>query len=472
MRLRGLRAAGLYCETMTSSNDTQTPTPSGTRTPTPSGTARTSWMQLGVISASEFVVWAGFGAIIPYLPLFLREQAHTSMTLWAVIAAMFYVGTLLFSSPLGWLSDIIGRKPVMLFGALVYTVALLLFTATTDPYWFILFRLLEGVGTAAFGPAAQAFIADITSEESRSKAYGFFTTAQFGGLIVGPALAAPLYALGGGGKTGFYAIFYFGAVLSVLSLAGIAILVREPAALRERRAQRRHERQAGAGRKAARPPYRTIFTAPIIAFVVLAFTSHYAMGAWDVVWSLYLDHLGASKTFISYTWVAFSVPMLLSVFGGMVADRYSRFWLLLIGYGLSSFAWMFYGISTNLTALIVVNVLEGVAIAFSYPAKQAFLIQVSPRRWIGTVTGVESTSMQFAGLLGSLTAPILYGRITGHVLTFAGIVCLAGLAVTSPILHRAWKALVAAGDMPPQAELERLADSTRPAYASEPHHRE
>jgi MFS transporter, DHA1 family, multidrug resistance protein len=441
--------------------------PADKRTQIPVGTPRTSWMQLGVISASEFVVWAGFGAIIPYLPLFLEEQAHTSMALWAVIAAMFYVGTLLFSSPLGWLSDTIGRKPVMIGGAVVYTVALLLFTTTTDPYWFILFRLLEGIGTAAFGPAAQAFIADITTTENRSRAYGFLTTAQFGGLIVGPALAAPLYEFGGGGTNGFYAIFYFGAILSALALMALIFFVREPAALKTRRAQRRRDTEAG-GRKASRPPYHEIFTPPIIAFVVIAFTSHYAMGAWDVVWSLYLSHLGASKTFISFTWVAFSVPMLLSVFGGIIADRYSRFWLFIIGYALSSLAWMFYGISTNLVALLVVNVLEGIAIAFSYPAKQGFLIQVSPRRWIGTVTGVESTSMQLAGLLGSLTAPLLYGKVSGHVLTFAGIFSLVGLTVASPVLYRAWKRLVAAGAMPRQAELERLADGVRPAYASEP----
>ncbi len=440
----------------------------GSQTHAPAGMPRSNWLQLGVISASEFVVWAGFGAIIPYLPLFLEEQAHASMALWAVIAAMFYVGTLLFSSPLGWLSDTIGRKPVMIGGAVLYTGALLLFTTTTDPYWFILFRLLEGAGTAAFGPAAQAFIADITTTENRSRAYGFLTTAQFGGLIVGPALAAPLYALGGGGKSGFYAIFYFGATLSALALAALVVFVREPAALKTRRAQRSREREAKEGLRAAAGRYRAIFTPPIIAFIVIAFTTHYAMGAWDVVWSLYLDHLGASKTFISMTWVAFSVPMLLSVFGGMLADRYSRFWLFVIGYALSSFAWMFYGISTNLVALLVVNVLEGIAIAFSYPAKQAFLIQVSPQRWIGTVTGVESTSMQLAGLLGSLTAPILYGRISGHVLTLAGILSIVGLVAASPVLYGAWKRLKAAGEIPPQADLERLADGARPAYASEP----
>jgi DHA1 family multidrug resistance protein-like MFS transporter len=425
-------------------------------------------MQLGVISASEFVVWAGFGAIIPYLPLFLEEQAHTSMTLWAIIAAMFYVGTLLFSSPLGWLSDTVGRKPVMVGGAIVYTVALLLFTTTTDPYWFILFRLLEGMGTAAFGPAAQAFVADITTEENRSKAYGFLTTAQFGGLIVGPALAAPLYTLGGGGTSGFYAIFYFGAVLAAIALTAIIFLVREPAALKTRRTQRRREREAHEGWRATLRRYRAIFTPPIPAFVLIAFTSHYAMGAWDVVWSLYLSHLGASKTYISMTWVAFSVPMLLSFVGGMFADRYSRFWLFIVGYALSSLAWMFYGISTNLVALIVVNVLEGFAIAFSYPAKQGFLIQVSPKRWLGTVTGVEATSMQLAGLLGSLTAPLMYARISGRVLTFAGIISVIGLAVAAPILYRAWKRLGAEDDMPSQAELERLADGSRSAFAAEP----
>lgn len=438
-RRRRLRGAPCDAAASTTGHDALSDAPPP-HTPTPENQP-TSWLQLGVISIAEFVVWAGFGAILPYLPLFLEEQAHASMGLWAVIAAMFYIGTLVFSSPLGWLSDQIGRKPVMVAGALTYTVALLLFTTTLNPYWFILFRLLEGIGTAAFGPAALAFIADITSEGNRSKAYGFLTTAQFGGLIVGPALAPPLYALGGGGTGGFYTIFYFGAILSAISLVAIILLVREPTSLETRRAQRRGERAVKQGRRVALRHYRAVFTAPILAFMLIAFTSYYAMGAWEVIWSLYLSHLGASKTFISFTWVAFSVPMLLSVFGGMLADRYSRFWLLVVGYGLSSCAWIFYGLSTNLTALLIVNALEGLAIAFSYPAKAAFLIQVSPRRWLGTVTGIEATATQLAGLLGSLTAPLIYDRIAGQVLTFAGIVSLAGVVIAAPILHRAWKDL-------------------------------
>jgi MFS family permease len=160
--------------------------------------------------------------------------------------------------------------------------------------------------------------------------------------------------------------------------------------------------------------------------------------------------------------------MLFSFAGGMLADRYSRFWLLAVGFGLSSFAWMFYGLSTNLVALLVVNVLEGFAIAFSYPAKQAFLIQVSPPRWFGMVTGVESTSMQLAGLLGSLTAPLMYARISGRVLTLAGLLSLAGVLVAAPILHKAWQRLKSAVETPGSPGSDPVADEPCPTLAAQP----
>ena len=51
------------------------------------------------------------------------------------------------------------------------------------------------------------------------------------------------------------------------------------------------------------------------------------------------------------------------------------------------------------------------------------------------------------------------------MLTVAGIISIAGLAVAAPILYGAWKRLRAEGDMPTQAELERLGDGARAAYA-------
>jgi MFS family permease len=187
--------------------------------------------------------------------------------------------------------------------------------------------------------------------------------------------------------------------------------------------------------------YRRLVTKPVAAFLVVAITGHFAMGVWEVLWSLWLDHLGASPSFISLTWMAFSVPMLFAFVGGYLADRYSRWLLMFSGYAMSAVAWIIYGTTTNLTLFLVINVLEGMAVAWSYPAKQAFLVQVVPRPWLGTVQGLEGTSMQLSALVGTLVAPLMYTHLGGFVISVAGIVSLAGLAVTGPILYKVWRGL-------------------------------
>jgi DHA1 family multidrug resistance protein-like MFS transporter len=384
-----------------------------------------------VVCAASFVVWAGFGAILPMLPLFLQDQAHASVLLIGVIAAAYYLGALIFSAPLGRLSDSIGRKPVIVSGVGLYAVATLLFVSTKHPTWFILFRFLEGVGAAAVGPAGQALIADLTTDRTRSRAYGWLTSAQFGGLVAGPGLAAILSSLIGDGSVwAFYAIFLFGGVASALTVVVLLFTVKEPEHARQRRQI-----------KVVHPPYRKLITRPVMAFLIVAVTGHFAMGVWEVLWSLWLDHLGASASFISLTWVAFSVPMMFSFVGGYLADRHNRWLLMVTGFGLSAVAWIIYGVTTNFTLFLVVNVLEGFAVAWSYPAKQAFLVQVVPRRWLGSVQGLEGTSMQVAALLGTIVAPLLYSHLSGFVISLAGIISLVGLAYATPLLGRVWKQL-------------------------------
>jgi|WetSurMetagenome_2_1015567.scaffolds.fasta_scaffold34601_3 MFS transporter, DHA1 family, multidrug resistance protein len=389
---------------------------------------RTAWFQLGVISAASFVVWAGFGAILPYLPVFLQEQAHASVTMIGVVAAGYYVGTFLFSAPFGRLSDRIGRKPVIVAGVAFYAISTLLFITTTHPAWFTLFRFFEGVGAAAVNPAGQALVADLSTDQSRSRAYGWLVTAQFGGLVAGPVIAVPLYNLGGGqGKWAFYTIFLFCSIISAITAVVLLFSIKEPAHAKRRRAV-----------KVPHPPYRELITRPVAAFFLIAFTGNFAMGVWEVIWSLYLRHLGASMAFVGYTWVAFSVPMLFSFLGGWLADRYNRWALMFSGYLVSAAAWITYGTARNLTLFLVVSVIEGFAIAWSYPAKSAFLVQVVPPRWLGSVQGLESTFVQVAGLTGTLVAPLLYSHLSGYVICIAGGISIVGLVFAGPVLFKEW----------------------------------
>ena len=395
------------------------------------GPLRTHWLQLAVICAASFVVWSGFGAILPYLPVFLQEQAHASVWLTGVIAAAYYVGSFAFSALFGRLSDSIGRKPMIVAGVALFAMAQLLFISTTHPLWFIFFRFLEGTGAAAVSPAAQALVADLSAEKDRSRAYGWMTSAQFGGLVAGPVMAWPLYSLGGGhGTWAFYTIFLFGGALSFLTSIALMRVVKEPEHARRRRSVR-----------VKHPPYRELLSKPILAFLIIAATSHFAMGVFEVLWSLWLRRLGASVRFVGFTWIAFSVPMVLSFAGGYLADRYNRWALMYSGFAVAAFAWIYYGISHNLVMFVAVNIVEGLAFAWSYPAKQGIFVQVAPPRWLGSVQGQESTSVQVAALVGTLVAPVLYGYISGYVISLAGVVSLIGLLITAPILYREWNRL-------------------------------
>ena len=319
----------------------------------------TVWRQLAIVCASDFAVWLGSAAIFPYLPIFLKDEAGASLGLIGLVAGAYFVGVFAFSTLMGNLSDRVGRKPMMVFGTLLYAVATALFFTTDHAVWFMVFRLIEGIGAAAVVPAGQALIAEITTDKTRSRAYGWLTTAQFGGMIVGPALAWPLYELGGGGRNGFYTIFAFAIVLVLATAVVLVLFLREPS----------HERKAAmvagdeaselsrvlhgdrAGEVKRRPRLKVLLSRPVLAIVLIVATAEFAVGAWEVVWSLWLREIGAPFAYIGITWVAFSVPMLFSFAAGMAADRYNRFALMTGGFVVLGIGFLSFTFTRDLTPL-------------------------------------------------------------------------------------------------------------------------
>ena len=415
---------------------------------------RTNWVQLITVCVSEFAIWTGFSGILPYLPIFLKDEGHSSVAMIGFIAASFYLGTILFSSFFGWLSDIVGRKPIMISGMVLIAIASFLFTRTLDPRWFLLFRLLEGMSAAAAW-VMFAFVADISVPTQRSRALGMVMSAQFGGAILGPALGAALYNAGGGGRMGFYTIFYFGAGLAAATAAVMVFLIHEPLATSRRRAARTSRER--------RPSYRNVLTPAILGFLVVSFSANFGFGGFEVIWSLWLQHLGASLTMVSVMWIVMSVPMVLSFAGGMLADRYSRFILMFVGSAIAASGMVVCGLTRSFALYLVLAVVTGLAFAVSNPAKQGFMVQVSPPKWIGTVQGLDSTSMQLGGLAGTLLVPALYNVVSGYVIVLCGAVGLIGLMVAAPVLGRESARLRCA----PVVQDEPL-EGDEPAPAGEP----
>lgn len=170
---------------------------------------------------SVFFIWLtvfidliGFGIVVPLVPLFSEKLvepifgAHTGLTgfMIGLIIASFSAMQFLFAPVWGRLSDRIGRRPVLLGSTLGAAISYVIFAvacASGEPQvglWLLIAaRVFAGICGANI-TVAQAYIADITPPETRSKKMGLIGMAFGLGFIFGPIIGGvSLKYLGSGG---------------------------------------------------------------------------------------------------------------------------------------------------------------------------------------------------------------------------------------------------------------------------------
>jgi DHA1 family tetracycline resistance protein-like MFS transporter len=128
----------------------------------------------------------GFGMILPLLP-FYAERFHATPFQIGLLFSSYSFTQLLFAPLLGRLSDRMGRRPVLLFSITGSVAAYLLFAAAPSYAVLLLARSLAGVAASNYG-IAQAYMADVSAPEERSKAMGLIGAAFGMGFVLGPAL--------------------------------------------------------------------------------------------------------------------------------------------------------------------------------------------------------------------------------------------------------------------------------------------
>ena len=137
--------------------------------------------------------------------LVLHDHGH-SLTAIALSHMFHSAGMFAFTIPLGWLSDRIGRRKVMIPGVGVTMVGAGL-VAFPQAYWPVtLGTFLVGLGWAAANVAATAYIADHSETAERGRTVGLNDSAAGGIAVVMAVFTGPLIALWGLGAAGVMAI--------------------------------------------------------------------------------------------------------------------------------------------------------------------------------------------------------------------------------------------------------------------------
>jgi MFS family permease len=355
---------------------------------------------LAVLTASCLARLSYQMARSPVLPRFAESLGAAPELIGIIVAASTVTGVL-FKLPAGALSDLLGRRRVMLLGAVFFAIPPFVYPFVTDAGALLALRFVHGFATAIFAPVASAYVAGL-AEARRGARLGWFSSANDLGATAGPLIGGlVLYA-----TTSFAASYLLVGVLGVLAL-GMAMLVPEEA----------KTSPAGSSLRARAAEFRdglrdVITTPAVLTAAAVEATMYLGFGAFLGFLPLYARTVGLNDGAIAVVLaVQLTIALLAKPLTGNLSDRLGRKPVIVLGLFASAAALPLIFRMTSFAGLVAVVPLLGLGVAAVTPATNALIADLVAARRLGTGMGVFGTIWDIGEAAGPILAGILIGQI-------------------------------------------------------------
>jgi MFS family permease len=126
--------------------------------------------------------------LTPVIPHYVEDDLEHGSVAVGVAVGAFAFGAIAIRAYFGKLGDRIGRRVLIIGGALVVAVSTVLYGVVHALWWLIVMRVITGFGEAAFFVGAATMITDLSPADRRGEAVSYWSVAVYGGLAFGPAL--------------------------------------------------------------------------------------------------------------------------------------------------------------------------------------------------------------------------------------------------------------------------------------------
>jgi DHA1 family multidrug resistance protein-like MFS transporter len=361
----------------------------------------------------------------PALPLFIRSMGVPVSTLGFIAAASTVVG-IIVSLPAGILSDLIGRRRVILMAAIVFATAPFLYLIISQPWQLVLVRIYHGFATAILGPVAAAAIAD-TFKERRGERMAWYSSATMIGRFLAPFVGGML--IFGDNFRWVYLADGFAGVLALLAAIRLPLATTISGsawqAFKQQRVKYGHEiafvfRHGG-----------------ILATSSIEAVQYFAYGCLETFLPVYLNEkLGYSAWKIG---ILFTLQILSATFTkpvmGRLSDRFGRVPLISTGLVLGGITTATLILSSNYLVFAVLIAIFGLGLATVTASTSALVADLSRSQGRGSALGILSSIMDIGHSSGPMVAGVLIAAysyrmtfgIVGAALVFIGLVYWLGM---------------------------------------------
>jgi len=377
--------------------------------------------QLGIIFLTVFIDLVGFGIVIPILPLYAKHFG-ASESVNGILVGIYSAMQFIFAPVLGKISDRVGRRPVLLVSLLGTTIGFAVMGFAGSLMWLFIARIIDGISGGNIS-TAQAYIADITTPEERSKAMGLIGAAFGLGFILGPAISGIL------SQYSIAAPFIFASALALIN--AVLVYVRLPESL-----QAEHRVTAE-----ERAPIREVFKHGwhMPALMGSYFFSIAGFAMMTTNYALFTQNrLGYDQRQNGYVFAFIGLIGAL-VQGGLLRQllkRKSEKSLAVLGVTLLIIGMALLPLVASLTTLLIVSATIGIGNSFVTPTLNGLASRSAERSWQGRVIGLMQSSGSLARWIGPFVAGKLLSMDVGHPYygrtpfwTASGILCI-GLVLT------------------------------------------
>jgi MFS family permease len=358
----------------------------------------------------------------PVLPIFAAELGALPELIGVIVAASTVTGVF-FKLPSGALSDVLGRKRMMVLGALFFAAPPFLYPFVHEAWSLLALRFVHGFATAIFSPVASAYVASL-AETGRGARLGWFSSANDIGATAGPLIGGFVLYF-----TSSYSLTYLlvGA-LGVLTLLVVLLLpdVDRPASDAKTFAARAAEFRRGVAEVFRTPP---IFVAAGIEAVM-----YLGYGAFIGFLPIYAKTVGLNDAQIAIVLGAqLILAMLAKPVSGRLSDRVGRIPVIVVGLMLCAAALPLIFRSESLAAFVLVAPLLGLGVGAVTPVTNALIADLALARHLGAAMGVFGTIWDIGEAAGPMIAGVLIGGL-GYAATFdvlAAVTVAVTLGVTA-----------------------------------------
>ena len=402
---------------------------------------KVSWkLNLAMLWFSQLVIFAGFQALIPFVPLFIKNELGITdkVELAAAVTAFNFFGTFayaIFNPIWGSLADRFGVKPMLLRGTFVTGLIFPLMAYSKTVLILVLLRFITA-GCAGTTAASQTMIVRNTPNENQGFALGVLTTAIWGGSMLG-------YVIGG------LLIHYFDYtvafwVCGMMYLAGgISILFTRDGAIQTVHAKS-HIEKSGLARFI--PQFTRATWVMLVLFLLMGFVRSF-----EVPYvALKVEELTDKETAAFWTGITSAVVCAAAILSGIgtgyLVDRLPANKILIPVMLVSGFAVAMQGFAGNLWVFAAGRVLLYVAAGGLQPVLQKVLAVITPQRKRGSVFGFASSTQGIGTMLAAAGSGVAMVHCGVSGVFYIGALCFIlmlpvciksiSFATRPPVFHR------------------------------------